>query len=61
MIQKEIDLSGYKYDTIKDAEEYKFDLTPFKNNKKFHFEKASKYSNEKYWQYSFFHHSFFLI
>ena len=49
MIQKEIDLSGYKYDTIKEAEEYTFDLKPFKNNKKFHFEKAYKYSNEKYW------------
>ncbi|GAA6764097.1 hypothetical protein AAFH68_00250 [Flavobacterium sp. CGRL1] len=49
MIQKEIDLSGYKYDTIKEAEEYTFDLTPFKNNKKFHFEKASKYLHEKDW------------
>jgi hypothetical protein len=49
MIQKEIDLSGYKYDTIKEAEEYTFDLKPFKNNKKFHFEKASKYPHEKDW------------
>ncbi|KOP37267.1 hypothetical protein DBB36_05375 [Flavobacterium sp. WLB] len=49
MIQKEIDLSSYKYDTIKNAEEYTFDLTPFKNNKKFHFEKASKYPHEKDW------------
>lgn len=49
MIQKEIDLSGYKYDTIKETEEYTFDLTPFKNNKKFHFEKSSKYLHEKDW------------
>ncbi|WP_157472564.1 hypothetical protein [Flavobacterium aquidurense] len=49
MIQKEIDLSGYKYDTIKEAEEYTFNLTPFKNNKKFHFEKSSKYLHEKDW------------
>ena len=49
MIQKEIDLSGYKYDTIKEGEEFKFNLKPFKNNKKFHFEKASKYPHEKDW------------
>lgn len=49
MIQKEIDLSGYKYDNIKEPEEYTFDLTPFKNNKKFHFEKTSKYLHEKDW------------
>lgn len=49
MIQKEINLSSYKYDTLKETEEYTFDLKPFKNNKKFHFEKASKYPHEKYW------------
>ena len=49
IIQKEINLLGYRYDTLKETEEYIFDLKPFKNNKKFHFEKASKYSHEKFW------------
>ncbi len=49
MIQKEIDTSGYKYDTLREAEEYTLDLKPFKNNKKFHFEKTSKYLHEKKW------------
>ncbi|CAM3590052.1 hypothetical protein [Flavobacterium chungbukense] len=49
MIQKEINILDYKYDTLKEAEEYTFDLKPFKNNKKFHFEKASKYLHEKEW------------
>jgi hypothetical protein len=48
-IQKEIDISGYAYDTLKEGEEFKFDIEPFKNNKKFHFEKTSKYLHEKKW------------
>ncbi|PXY44989.1 hypothetical protein [Flavobacterium hydrophilum] len=58
MIQKEIDLSGYKYDTLKEAEEYTFNLKPFKNNKKFHFEKASEYPHEKDWNLNDISNSF---
>jgi hypothetical protein len=49
IIQKEINISEYAYDILKEGEEYKFDLKPFKNNKKFHFEKTSKYVHEKDW------------
>jgi hypothetical protein len=49
IIQKEINISEYAYDILKEGEEYKFDLKPFKNNKKFHFEKTSKYLHEKDW------------
>lgn len=48
-ISKEIDLSNFAYDTLKEGEEFKFDLKPFENNKKFHFEKTSKYLHEKEW------------
>lgn len=49
MIMKEINLSGYSYDISKETDEYKFDLKAFENNKKFNFQKASKYPQEKNW------------
>lgn len=42
-------ISGYGYDISKETEEFKFDLKPFKNNKKFHFESTSKFPHEKQW------------
>lgn len=49
MISKEVVLSNFAYDTLKEGEEFKFDLNPFKNNKKFHFENTSKYLHENEW------------
>ena len=49
MIIKKIDVSGYTYDISKETDEYKFDLKAFKNNRKFNFQKASKYPQEKNW------------
>jgi hypothetical protein len=49
MISKEVNLSNFTYDTLKEGEEFKFDLKPFKNNKKFRFESTSKYLHEKEW------------
>lgn len=49
MIIKKLDISEYTYDISKGTEEYKFDLKAFENNKKFNFQKASKYPHEKDW------------
>ena len=49
MISKEIVLSNFAYDTLKEGKEFKFDLKPFKNNKKFRFESTSKYLHENEW------------
>lgn len=49
IISKEVELSNFTYDTLKEGEEFKFDLKPFKNNKKFRFESTSKYLHEKEW------------
>ncbi|MBO9583044.1 MAG: hypothetical protein J7574_02670 [Flavobacterium sp.] len=49
MISKEVELSKFSYDTLKEGEEFKFDLKPFKKNKKFRFESTSKYLHEKEW------------
>ncbi len=49
MISKEVELSNFVYDTLKEGEEFKFDLKPFNNNKKFRFESTSKYLHEKEW------------
>ncbi|WP_343588988.1 hypothetical protein [Flavobacterium sp.] len=49
MISKEVVLSNFAYDTLKEGEEFKFDLKPFKNNKKFRFESTSKYLHENEW------------
>lgn len=49
MIVKHINISAYTYDVSKETDKYKFDLKPFENNKKFNFQKASKYPHEKDW------------
>ncbi|WP_394774496.1 hypothetical protein [Flavobacterium sp.] len=49
MIIKKLDISEYTYDISKGTDEYKFDLKAFENNKKFNFQKASKYPHEKDW------------
>lgn len=49
MILKDIKASEYAYVVSKESKDYKFDLKPFKNNKKFHFESTSKFLNEKQW------------
>lgn len=49
MISKEVNLSNFTYDALKEGEEFKFDLKPFKNNKKFRFENTSKYLHENEW------------
>lgn len=49
MIFKKIDVSEYTYDISKEIDKYKFDLKAFANNKKFNFQKASKYPQEKKW------------
>lgn len=49
IILKEINPSGYNYDTLKEAESFKFDLTPFKNNKKFDFQLLSKFPAVNLW------------
>jgi len=49
MISKEVKLSNFTYDTLKEGDEFIFDLKPFKNNKKFRFESTSKYLHEKEW------------
>ncbi|KIA98078.1 hypothetical protein OA93_11545 [Flavobacterium sp. KMS] len=49
MIIKEINLSKYSYDISKETDEYKFDLKTFENNKKFNFQRTSKYPHEKNW------------
>ena len=49
MIVKQISISAYTYDVSKETDKYKFDLKPFENNKKFNFQKASKYPHEKDW------------
>jgi len=49
IISKEVELSNFAYDTLKEGDEFKFDLKPFKNNRKFRFESTSKYLHEKNW------------
>lgn len=49
MILKEINISGYKYDISTEAQEFKFDLKPFANNKKYKFEYTSKFPHERFW------------
>ena len=49
IISKEVDLSNYTYDTLKEGEEFKFNLEPFKKDKKFNFQYTSKYLHEKEW------------
>ncbi|MEA9413512.1 hypothetical protein [Flavobacterium sp. PL02] len=49
MIIKEINLSKYSYDISKETDEFKLDLTQFKNNKKFDFQNVDKFPNEKHW------------
>lgn len=49
IIIKDIKLSRYSYDISKETDEYKFDLKTFENNKKFNFQKTSKYPHEKNW------------
>jgi len=49
MIEKQINISAYTYDISKDTDSYKFDLKAFENNKKFNFQNASKYPDEKNW------------
>lgn len=49
MIQKHINISAYTYDLSKDTDRYKIDLKAFESNKKFNFQNASKYPDEKNW------------
>ena len=49
MIQKQINISAYTYDISKETDRYKIDLKAFENNKKFNFQNASKYPDEKNW------------
>lgn len=49
MISKELDLSKYTYDTLKEVKEFKFDLKPFKNNIKFNFQYMSKFPEMDFW------------
>ena len=49
MIVKQINISAYAYDITKEADSYKIDLKAFENNKKFNFQNASKYPDEKNW------------
>jgi hypothetical protein len=52
IIFKEIKLSEYSYDISKEADEYKFNLKAFENNKKFNFQNTSKYPHEKEWDFN---------
>lgn len=49
LILKEIDLSRFSYDTLKEGLEFKFDLKSFENNKKFNFQYLSKFPEMNFW------------
>ena len=49
MILKKINISAYTYDISKETDNYIINLKTFENNKKYNFQNASKYPDEKNW------------